>query len=219
MMNCLITIQKLIQVSLTLNIIIFTINSTSANAITPYRTIRYQGVVGQTSYYTCGPAAVATLLIHYYKIDTTENEILELAHQAIKERGKDPEEGQGINALALKEALADKGIPSRGIKIKPETLPNYFNRGGVPLILHVTQPQLHYVLAIGMIGDWVVIADPSWGRKIIHLNALINDKGFQGITLIPLTPRPLLSQIKQEQVKTLTWAKNRLRRLGKGVAN
>ncbi|AOC51379.1 putative peptidase [Microcystis aeruginosa NIES-2481] len=218
-MNCLINKQKLIQVSLTLNIISFAVSSASANTITPYRTIRYQGVVGQTSYYTCGPAAVATLLIHYYKINTSEKEILELAHQAIKESGKNPEEGKGINALALKKALANKGILSKGIKIQPEILPNYFNQGGVPLVIHVTRPQLHYVLAIGMLGDLVVIADPSWGRKIIHLKDLINDKGFQGVTLIPLTPRPLLSQIKREQKNTLNWAKQRLSRLGKGVNN
>ncbi|MEO1430329.1 MAG: hypothetical protein AAFV71_14945 [Cyanobacteria bacterium J06633_8] len=31
----------------------------------PYRTLRYQKVIGQTEWYTCGPAAIATLLIYY----------------------------------------------------------------------------------------------------------------------------------------------------------
>ncbi|MFM7372288.1 MAG: cysteine peptidase family C39 domain-containing protein, partial [Sphaerospermopsis kisseleviana] len=136
-----------------------------------------------------------------------------------KETGKNPEEGKGINAFALQKALTNKGILSTGIKILPAKLSDYFNRGGVPLILHVTIPQLHYVLAVGMIGDWVIIADPSWGRKIIHLNDLIKDKGFEGITLIPLTPRTLLSQVRQNQNNTIDWAKNRLHRLGKGVNN
>jgi len=197
---------------------ILNFNDSTAIALPkPYRNIRYQGVVGQTSYYTCGPAAVATLLRYYYGINTSETEILDLSHQAIKESGKNPEAGKGINAFALQKALAKKGISSKGIKSVPAKLSDYFNRGGVPLILHVTKPQLHYVLAVGMIGDWVVIADPSWGRQIIHLNDLINDKGFEGVTLIPLTPRTLLSQVKQEQNNTLDWAKNRLYRLGKGV--
>ncbi|MFM7408997.1 MAG: C39 family peptidase [Cuspidothrix sp.] len=194
-------------------------NSTAIALPQSYRNIRYQGVVGQTSYYTCGPAAVATLLRYYYGINTSETEILELSHQAIKETGKNPEEGKGINAFALQKALTNKGILSTGIKILPAKLSDYFNRGGVPLILHVTIPQLHYVLAVGMIGDWVIIADPSWGRKIIHLNDLIKDKGFEGITLIPLTPRTLLSQVRQNQNNTIDWAKNRLHRLGKGVNN
>jgi predicted double-glycine peptidase len=29
---------------------------------TPHRDLRYQGVVGQTDWFTCGPAAVVTLL-------------------------------------------------------------------------------------------------------------------------------------------------------------
>jgi predicted double-glycine peptidase len=197
-MNCS-KIKQIIQGMLILGILNFTSISTIALP-TSYRTIRYQEIVGQTSYYTCGPAAVATLLIYYYGIDTSENEILELSHQAIKERGQDPEEGKGINVLALQKSLADKGIRSKGMKIPSEKLPDYFNSGGVPIILHVTKPQLHYVVAIGIIGNWVLIADPSWGRKIIHLNDLINDKGFEGVTLIPLTPRNLLNHVRREHL-------------------
>lgn len=211
-------LHKSIQLTLILGILNFT-NSTAIALPQSYRNIRYQGVVGQTSYYTCGPAAVATLLRYYYGINTSETEILELSHQAIKESGKNPEDGKGINAFALQKALTSKGLLSRGIKIPPANLSDYFNRGGVPLILHVTIPQLHYVLAVGMIGDWVIIADPSWGRKIIHLNDLIKDKGFEGITLIPVTPRTLLSQVRQHQNNTIDWAKNRLQRLGRGVNN
>ena len=43
----------------------FLVAPSFANRITPYRTLRYEGVVGQTTYYTCGAAAVATLLTHY----------------------------------------------------------------------------------------------------------------------------------------------------------
>jgi predicted double-glycine peptidase len=216
-MNCS-KIKQIIPGMLILGILNFTSISTIALP-TSYRTIRYQEIVGQTSYYTCGPAAVATLLIYYYGIDTSEKEILELSHQAIKERGQDPEEGKGIDALALQKTLEDKGIPSKGIKIPSENLPKYFNDGGLPIILHVTKPQLHYILAIGIVGSWVVIADPSWGRKIIHLNDLIDDKGFEGITLIPLTPKKLLNHVRRQQNNNIIWAKNRLYRLGKGVAN
>jgi uncharacterized protein len=206
--------QKLIR-----GLIIFSIfNFTTFSAIavpTPYRILRYESVVGQTSDYTCGPAAVATLLIHYYGIESSESEILELAHQAIRERGGNPEEGRGISGLALKQALANKGIRSEPYRILPENLADYFNQDGLPLILHVTRPNLHYVVAIGMIDNYVVIADPSWGRKIIHLNVLINEKGFEGMTLIPFTPRSLLDHARQQQNNTLMWAENRLNRLGR----
>jgi predicted double-glycine peptidase len=77
---------------------------TLAVPITPYRTLRYQGVIGQTNYYTCGPAAVATLLTYYYGQPTAESEILELSEKAMEGSGKSPEE-KGVTALALRQAV------------------------------------------------------------------------------------------------------------------
>jgi hypothetical protein len=130
-------ISKMLHKSIPGMLVLCILNFNDSTAIAlpkPYRNIRYQGVVGQTSYYTCGPAAVATLLNYYYGINTSETEILELSNQAIKESGKNPEAGKGINAFALQKALAKKSIVSRGIKIAPANLSDYFNRGGVPLI-------------------------------------------------------------------------------------
>lgn len=183
-----------------------------AAPITPYRTIRYEGVIGQTSYYTCGPAAVATLLTHYYGQPTTESEILELSEKAMEGSDKKPEE-RGVTALALRQALANKNIQARGIRLTLTSLADYFRKGGLPVVLHVTKPQMHYVLAVGMVGDWVILADPSWGRRIQPLGALVNEQGFSGVTLVPLPPENLISTAKEQQSETLRWAELRLVRL------
>jgi len=185
---------------------------TLAVPITPYRTLRYQGVIGQTNYYTCGAAAVATLLTHYYRQPTTENEILELSEKAMTGSNKKPQE-RGITALALRQALADKGIQTRGMRLTLTSLADYFRKGGLPVVLHVTKPQMHYVLAVGMVGDWVILADPSWGRRIQPLRALVNEQGFSGVTLVPLPPENLISTAKEQQSETLRWAEFRLARL------
>lgn len=113
----------------------------TANASSvPYRELRYEGVIGQTDWYTCGPAAVATLLTHYYGISTTEAEALELAEGFMREMGLEPGPGRGINALALKKTLETKGIPTKGFRVKPEALRHYFARGGLPVILHLIKP-------------------------------------------------------------------------------
>jgi len=77
-------------------------------AVSPisYRDLRYIEVIGQTDWYTCGPAAVATLLTYYYGIPTAEAEALELAEGFMREIGLEPGPEQGINALALKKTLA-----------------------------------------------------------------------------------------------------------------
>ncbi|MCF3624139.1 cysteine peptidase family C39 domain-containing protein [Planktothrix agardhii 1801] len=198
-----------------LNIIIslgFLVLPVFSKDITPYRTLRYQGVIGQTNYYTCGPAAVATLLTHYYGQPTGEAEILDLSEKAMEGSGKSPEE-RGVTALALRQALADKGIQARGMRLTLTSLADYFRKGGLPVVLHVTKPQMHYVLAVGLVGDWVILADPSWGRRIQPLGALVNEQGFSGVTLVPLPPENLISTAKEQQSETLRWAEFRLARL------
>lgn len=185
---------------------------TLAVPITPYRTLRYQGVIGQTNYYTCGPAAVATLLTYYYGQPTAESEILELSEKAMEGSGKSPEE-KGVTALALRQALADKGIQARGMRLTLASLADYFRKGGLPVVLHVTKPQMHYVLAVGLVGEWVILADPSWGRRVQPLGALVNEQGFSGVTLVPLPPENLIPTAKEQQSETLRWAEFRLARL------
>ena len=66
---------------------------------------------------------------------------------------------------------------------------------------------------MGTLGDWVVLADPSWGRRVQLLSALLEEQGFSGVTLVPLPPESLISTAKEEQRETLTWAESRLVRL------
>ena len=73
----------------------------------PYRPLRYTHVVGQTDWYTCGAAAVATLLAYYYNDPATEEEVLEVAIEETKKSGKDPL--KGLTALLLKRALEKRG--------------------------------------------------------------------------------------------------------------
>ena len=187
----------------------FLVAPSFANRITPYRTLRYEGVVGQTTYYTCGAAAVATLLTHYYDRPTTEAEILALSETAMAESGKILEE-TGITALALIQALDDRDIQARGMRLTLTSLAEYFGNGGLPVVLHVTKPQMHYVLAVGMVGDWIILADPSWGRRIQPLDALVNEQGFSGVTLLPIPPQNLIFTAKEQQSETLSWAESRL---------
>jgi hypothetical protein len=69
---------------------------------------------------------------------------------------------------------------------------------------------MHYVLAVGMVGNWIILADPSWGRRIQPLDALVNEQGFSGVTLVPIPPENLIFTAKEKQSETLSWAESRL---------
>ncbi len=55
-----------------------------------YVTQRQEGVVIQTDWTTCGPAAVATLLSTYFGIPATEGEVIALARPIFRERRSGP---------------------------------------------------------------------------------------------------------------------------------
>lgn len=174
----------------------------------PHRDLRYAEVVGQADWYTCGAAAVATLLTHYYGIPTTEAEALELAEGFMAATGREPR--QALTALALRQTLEAKGIPTKGYRVTPEALADYFARGGLPVILHLTEPQKHFVLGVGMVGDHIVLADPSWGQSLLPLSVLVHERGYSGVVLVPIPPPELFFVVQERQRNALRRAEERL---------
>lgn len=177
---------------------------------TSYHDLRYASVLEQTSEYTCGAAAVATLLTYFYGISTSERDVLELVYASMRARGERPTQGKGLTAYDLKGALAAKGIPSKGFLVKPAALQDYFVRGGLPVIIHLSKPEKHFVVVVGMVGNQIVIADPSWGRSIMPFTMLITKRGYRGVVLVPIPSPELAIQVKTEQKKNLVWAQERL---------
>ncbi|REJ35758.1 MAG: hypothetical protein DIU82_06765 [Bacillota bacterium] len=182
-------------------------------AMASWRELRYTGVVPQTDWYTCGPAAAATLLHHYFGITATEAEILETAQQAMGASGKDP--GAGITAYALVRALGERGLRVRGYRVQLDDLAAYFQQGGLPVILHVTRPEDHYVVAVGSLDRWVLLADPSWGRRLVAWGELVVEKGYSGVVLVPVPTPDLAAAARARQAEALAWAAGRLSQLAR----
>ena len=180
-----------------------------------YLAIRYTDVIEQSNEYTCGAAAVATLLTYFYDIPVSERDVLNLVYESMRVRGEKPEQGHGLTAYDLKEALESKGVETKGFLVKPAALQDYFARGGLPVIIHLTKPEKHFEVAVGMIGDQVVIADPSWGRSVIPLTELAKQRGYDGVILVPIPSSALARQVAARQQATLEWAALRLTRLAR----
>jgi predicted double-glycine peptidase len=175
---------------------------------TTYREMRYEGVVGQSSEYSCGPASVATLLSCFYGLDVSESDVLQRAEEYDAAAGREP--GSGITGLALKRTLADHGIPARGLLVSLDALSQHFAQGGLPLILHLTRPQKHYLVAIGIVEGHAVLADPSWGRRLLPMPELERESGFDGVVLAPMPPFDLAARAAAAQSDALSWARERL---------
>lgn len=179
-----------------------------------YREMRYEGVVGQTDWSTCGPAVLATYLTYYVGRKTTEAEMIRLTlggeHPALVK-------GSGTSMLQLRDALVHMGVQAAGYQVGIGQLTAYFDRGGPPLILHVTRPEPHYVLAVGMVESGnrrlLFIADPSYGRRLVLPDELEMQFGFAGYVLVPIPPEPLLAKVVARQRDELAREQVRLQRL------
>lgn len=186
----------------------------ASRVVDSHRDLRYQQVVGQTDWFTCGAAAVATLLRYYYGKEVGEAQVLALSLRFMQK----PEAEVrlvGINALALRQSMQSLGLASRGFRLTLEQLADYFRRGGLPVVLHTTRPVDHYLVAVGMVGSQVVVADPSWGQRILPLEALSLEKGFTGVALVPTPSKELIPLAQARQRHTLNWAAGRLDQLSR----
>jgi hypothetical protein len=174
------------------------------------RDLRYQGVIPQTSDYSCGAAAVACLLQVYYGIPATERRILELAEQQMLARGEDPGLMRGLTAYDLKIASETLGLNMAGYELTHPQMEDYFERGGLPLIGHVTEPQSHYLVVVGMTTRHVLLLDPAWGRHIASIHELADVRCLSGVFLVPLPTMEEALHARKVQLSALEWMRTRV---------
>lgn len=195
-------------------ILCIAINMNSAKpvlATEPWRSIQHQYIVAQTAWWTCGAAAVATLLSVYYATPVTEGAVLADVSSYIMPTGN--KQYLGLSFLALQKALARHGVNSQGYRLALENLIDYFQRGGLPVIIHLTVPQAHFVVAVGMVGNMVVLADPSFGERLLECSALSSDKGYSGYTLVPVPTNEQVKPGQAAQAASLARSKIRMHHL------
>lgn len=201
-------------------------NRPDGTTIIPYRTMRYARVVGQTSWVTCGPAAVATLLTHYLGVEASEDDVL------LAIAGEDPRRTErtsneniplklaGYSMLDLKRALDRFGVDSAGYRVDAPRLEAYLKQGGHPVIVHLTEPQLHFAVLIGEAGGRLILGDPSFGERSLSWYELTERYGYSGNLLVPVpTPEQLLAMRhgQAEALRAFVERSVRLRRLGEAI--
>jgi predicted double-glycine peptidase len=126
-----------------------------------WKSISETNVVMQGFDYSCGAAALATLLKHYFGDAVTETDILRdiLAHldkKTLEERKED-----GLSLLDLKEYAERHGYQAAGVRLKPDALPTL--KG--PILVYLETPEFrHFAILRGMREDRVYVADPARGN-------------------------------------------------------
>ncbi|HEX3755366.1 MAG TPA: C39 family peptidase [Rhizomicrobium sp.] len=133
--------------------------------VTSWRELRFSRVVPQQFDFSCGSAAVATLLSFSYERPTSERApFLEMYTQG----RQDVIRKVGFSLLDMRNYLAEKGYEAQGFRADLDTVA----RIGLPAIVLITTGTYHHFVVLrGIRGDRVLIADPSRGLRGVPRNA------------------------------------------------
>ncbi|HEU4649989.1 MAG TPA: C39 family peptidase [Croceibacterium sp.] len=128
---------------------------------------RYAGVIRQRYDFSCGSAALATLLRHHYDFDVGE----ETAFRGMWRNGDQAQIRQvGFSLLDMKRWLASRGLSGDGYQVSLDEIA----RTGVPgIALIAVRNYRHFVVVKGVRGDEVLLGDPSLGLSIMPREAFV----------------------------------------------
>ena len=149
--------------------------------------IPFRSVVRQRYDFSCGSAAVATLLTHHYEAPTGEREVF----ASMWDLGdKEEIRAKGFSMLDMRAYLKSRGYQAEGFKLTMDQL-TQIKRPLIALIdLHGYK---HFVVIKGMRGGRVLTGDPTLGLTEYEVSEFAQH--WEGIALaIMKTPERKLPQ-------------------------
>ena len=143
---------------------------------------RMTQVIPQTSDYSCGAAAMATLLHFHYGHDVKEQDaILGMFEHGDKEGIRQ----RGFSMLDMKRFAQSRGLQVEGFQVTEiETL----KKLTVPVITLIDAASYKHFVVIRKVDDrFAYVSDPSWGNRRIRLEDFSNV--WNKVILVAIGPR------------------------------
>jgi predicted double-glycine peptidase len=127
--------------------------------VVSYRDIPFRTVVRQEYDYSCGSAALATLLRYHYGRDVNEHDVFVYMYE---NGNREAIESVGFSLLDMKRYLETHGFQADGFRMSLDAL----EAAEAPAIVVINQQGYrHFVVLKGVSGDRVLIGDPALGLK------------------------------------------------------
>jgi uncharacterized protein len=141
--------------------------------------IRDRYVVKQQFDYSCGAAALATLLTYYFGDPTSEQDVLKLLMSQLPKDDQLLKAQRGFSLLDLKHIAEAKGYRAAGFKLTIEQLMQL----AAPVVVFV-QPlgYPHFAVLRGIDRGRVFLADPSRGRLRMSISRFLGE--WNGIVFV-----------------------------------
>lgn len=138
---------------------------TQSVKIEPYSELKYRHIVHQAYDYSCGSAALVTILKYHLGLGVTEQQAME----GMLERGEKEKiiERRGFSLLDMKRYVASLGVDSAGFRAEVKDLMTLDNPAIVPIDYAGFK---HFVVFRGIRDGLVYIADPSTGNYVFSVD-------------------------------------------------
>lgn len=129
--------------------------------VTSYQELRFKRVIRQERDYSCGSAAVATLLTFHYESPVSERDVFTLM---FKNGDQQQIKRDGFSLLDIKRYLEATGFRADGFRLPLDKLAEI----GVPAITLINDDGYrHFVVIKGITADHILLADPARGTRTI----------------------------------------------------
>lgn len=135
--------------------------SAPAYAVKSMKEFRDENLVKQRHDYSCGAAAVATLLRYGLDRGVSEKDIVDDLFDGLSAEEAAVREREGFSLLDLQQVAERRGFRAQGFRLEPQHLS--LLQGPVIVFLE-TLGYRHYAVLKGVRGDRVYLADPSRGN-------------------------------------------------------
>lgn len=148
------------------------------------KALRDANVVRQRFDYSCGAAALATLLHYGFGHPATEQDVLEQLFTLLTDQEKVISRQEGFSLLDLQRVALARGFRAEGFRIRPEDLDNI---SGPVLVYIEPRGYKHFAVLRGVRGDRVYLADPARGNIRMPLYTFVESwrrEDGQGIIFV-----------------------------------
>ncbi len=129
------------------------------------KAIRFRSTLRQQYDFSCGSAALATLLTHHYGQPVTEQQVFEQMYL----RGDQKKiRREGFSMLDMQRFLAARGLRADGFRLPLQKLID----ARVPAIVLVADKGYHHFVVVkGVAGGRILLGDPSSGTRAMSVAA------------------------------------------------
>lgn len=139
---------------------------------------RFRNLVRQQTDYSCGAAALATLLRHAYHLDADEETVihgmLALADEALVAQ-------RGFSLLDIKRYVEALGMRGRGYRINEERLRSLRVPG---IVLMDVRGFRHFVVLKRVSGDHVEVGDPILGNRSVPFGEFLESWPSRAVFIV-----------------------------------